>query len=361
MLIPASLVIAIFGGLEPNFAAWGLETIDSIQNELFISSSGLYGEEAQPGKPPAEPAFTWSVGVMVQALNAATRARHSYSPFLQHYIEATKVYWNPAGPVAGYDVLPMPKSPDRYYDDNEWMILAFAESAKVLRSKKPLELAKSAYRFVMSGKDSVLGGGVYWREVEKTSKNTCSNGPAAASALALYEATKDKGYLQTAEEIYAWTKQHLRDPSDGLYWDNISLKGNIQNWKFSYNTGLMLRTACDLYRFTKKPEYAGDAREMQASSLKFWCDKDGSFKDDLKFMPLLLENWQRAFRYVPNTADPRPVIKLGLTRMHDEARDSLGHYGNKCNDKPNGKPYAPFKLIDQASAALMYLLAASDK
>ncbi len=47
--------------------------------------------------------------------------------------------------------------------------------------------------------------------------------------------------------IYAWTKKNLQDPADGLFWDNLSLDGRIGKAKFSYNTALMLRTACELY------------------------------------------------------------------------------------------------------------------
>jgi len=183
--------------------------------------------------------------------------------------------------------------------------------------------------------------------------------PAAAAALALFEVTQDRSYLRIAEDLYAWTKSHLRDPSDGLYWDNVALNGRIQKWKFSYNTGLMLRSAADLYRFTKKEEYEADAKEMQASSLKQWTDSSGSFTDDVKFMHLLLENWLRAFRQVPGVTDPRKTIETGLSRLHDISCDSLGHFGNKCNDVPKNGPYTPFKLIDQAAAAEAFLQAAS--
>ena len=109
------------------------------------------------------------------------------------------------------------------------------------------------------------------------------------------------------------------------------------------------------------PEYAQDAIEMQSSSLKRWIDPDGSFNDDLKFMQLLLENWLRAYRLVPGTQDPRPAIAVGLQRLHDLSRDSLGHFGNKCNYTPKAGPYTPFKLIDQAAAAQAFLAAAAEK
>jgi hypothetical protein len=358
MLISAYLMLTTVPFSPSEFRKWGFETIDAIQKELFLPDQHLYAEEAKPSESGTHPAFTWSVGIMLQALNAASVLDVKYKPALQGYVEAVSSYWQTAGPVPGFDVLPMPKSKDRYYDDNEWMVLALVSASDNLKSKHALEMAQNSFAYVMSGKDSKLGGGIYWRESDKASKNTCSNGPAAAAAIALFEKTGDRTLLETAEELYDWTKEHLRDPSDGLYWDNVSMNGRIQKWKFSYNTGLMLRTAALLYRHTKKDNYAADAKEMQASSLTHWTDANGSFTDDLKFMHLLTENWLLAYRLVPGIQDPRLTLNTGLRRMHDTSSDSLGHFGNKCNEVPKSTPYSPFKLIDQAAAAQMFLAAA---
>jgi rhamnogalacturonyl hydrolase YesR len=359
MFIPALIIFVPMTVNSPQeFRKWGLETIDLIQKELVLPSSGLYGEEAKPGEPPAHPAFTWSVGVMLQALNAAATLDKKYKPLLAKYVDAISVYWNTEGPVPGFDVLPGPKPKDRYYDDNEWVVLGLVSASEILKSPQALDRAKDTFKYVMSGLDTKLGGGIYWRESDKASKNTCSNGPAAAGAIALFEKTGDRSYLQTAEDLYAWTKEHLRDPSDGIYWDNVSLSGHVQNWKFSYNTGMMLRTAAKLFQYTKKEAYAADAREMQASSLKKWTGPDGGFTDDIKFMHLLTENWLWAYKLVPGAEDPRPVLETGLKRLHDVSRDALGHFGNKCNDIPKNGPYSPYKLIDQAAAAQMFLTVA---
>ncbi len=344
---------------KPDFRQWGLQTVDGIRKEFLLPDGGLYGEEIKVDGRPTSVAFTWSVGVLLEALDAAAAADPRYRRPMEDFISATRVYWNTTGPVPGYDVLPAPKPVDRYYDDNEWMVLGLAEAARVAGSKRYLDFAIETFRYVMSGEDAKLGGGIYWHETDKRSKNTCSNAPAAAGAIAIYEETKDAAYLQAAERLYAWTKEHLRDPLDGLYWDNESLDGKVQKWKFSYNTGLMLRTAAELYHITGRQEYAQDAKEMQSASLQHWTDAQGSFTDDVKFMQLLVGNWILAFRLVPDIQNPWSVIELGLTRLHDVSRDALGHYGNKCNDVPNGKPYSPYKLIDQAAAARMYLDAAA--
>ena len=70
-----------------------------------------------------------------------------------------------------------------------------------------LEKAKLIWKFILSGKDDVLGGGIYWCEQKKESKNTCSNAPGAVFALKLFQATQDDAYLKEGKELYEWTKR----------------------------------------------------------------------------------------------------------------------------------------------------------
>lgn len=76
-------------------------------------------------------------------------------------------------------------------------------------------------------------------------------------ALKLYGATSDKRYLEKGRRLYDWTKRNLQDPEDGLYFDNINLKGEIGRSKFAYNTGQMIEAAVLLYRHTGKRGICG--------------------------------------------------------------------------------------------------------
>lgn len=354
------------------FSDWGFEALERIQADLLLPENALYGEDARLGRRPTRVAFNWGVGVMIQAVAAAARATAGYGPQLMAYVEATRRYWNPALPVAGYDVLTVPKKPDRFYDDNEWMVLGLVEASEVFgsgrattdsstvddrMSAKFLAYAEEAFAFVMSGEDDKLGGGIYWRELRKDSKNTCSNAPAAAAALALYRKTGKVTYLKTAKRLYAWTREHLRDPVDGLYWDSESLKGHVDTAKWTYNSGLMLRDAAELYSITKKESYAADAKEIQSASLKRWVHPNGSLGDEGKFTFLLTENWLRAWRLVPGTEDPRPAVARGLNFLHEHSRDPHGHYGATWSETPPSGGYPTFALIDQAAAARAYFVA----
>ena len=357
MLSALLLTFAMSTRGSGDFRNWGFETLNQIQSELSFGETHLYGEEAHVGKPPKAFAYNWGVGVMLQALNAAAKIDPKFQSRLESFVEASHRYWNPAPPVAGYDVLPMPRKPDRYYDDNQWMVLALVDASQILKSPKILRYARDSYAFVASGEDQKLGGGIYWRESDRASKNTCSNAPAAAAALALFGATKEPPYLEDAKRLYQWTRSHLRDPQDGLYWDGMSLSGKIEKTKWTYNSGLMLRDAAELYSLTREPRYADDAREILSSSLNRWVNSAGFLTDEGKFFHLLLENWLLAYRLVPEAKDPRPAIEKGLELLHEKSRDSLGHYGSRWDSVPPAGGYPTFALIDQASVARAYLQA----
>jgi predicted alpha-1,6-mannanase (GH76 family) len=115
----------------------------------------------------------------------------------------------------------------------------------------------------MSGRDEVLGDGVYWKEGDFSTKNTCSNAPVVVMGVKMYQVTQAEQYLDTAKELYAWTKENLQDPSDYLYWDNIrTADGSIDEAKYHYNSGQMMQAAVLLYQATGEQEYLTDARNL---------------------------------------------------------------------------------------------------
>ncbi len=165
---------------------------------------------------------------------------------------------------------------DRFYDDNIWLGIDFTDSYLSTKKQAYLTKAKEVWAFVMSGEDDLLGGGIYWCEQKKESKNACSNAPASVFALKMYEATNDNHYLEEGRRLYHWTKEKLEDPNDGLFWDNMSLNGHIDKAKYSYNSGQMLQAAALLYRLTQEKQYLMDAQKLgEACYSYFFQDVTG--------------------------------------------------------------------------------------
>ncbi len=336
---------------KDDFRKWGLDIAAQIRRDYKLPTRALYADALDNGQKGG-PAFCWGVGVWMTALVSAAKADPAWKADLRTYVDATRVYWNDKGPVPGYDVLPGPKSVDRYYDDNQWMVMALCDAADVLRDKQVLVYAQETLKYVLSGEDDKLGGGIYWHEPKKESKNTCSNAPAAAACLAVYERTKNLTYLNQAKALYAWTRKNLQDPADGLFWDSINLSGKIQKTKWSYNTALMIRTAAELGRITGEQAYKDEAERMASASEKRWVDPEtGAIKDGGRFAHLLLESWT----YVPTPAR-KEEARRALVWVHANVRNGSGLYGPQFDKAP--KPgVAKFELIDQASAARAFFMA----
>lgn len=344
---------------KPDFKAWGLATMGQIETEYAMPSRALYADAIYPDKPHRkDPAFMWGCGVQLTALAAAAREdKATYLPLLRRYVTGMDVYWSKADPVPGYDVLPGPKQPDRYYDDNEWVVMGLLEAYEVTGDAADLDRAEKTFKFVMSGEDNQLGGGLYWHEQEKKSKNTCSNGPAIVAALRLYMVTHKPDYLDIAKRLYTWTNAHLQD-TDGLYWDNVKLDGKIEKFKFTYNTALMLRADALFHKITGEQKYLDEAERVAKAAEAYWIKKEtGAMADSGMFAHHLCEAFY-AVAQEDNDAHWREIVARALVFVQEKGRDSDGHYNDHWDhDTPEKRD--KIGLLSQASVARAFLFAAS--
>lgn len=192
---------------------------------------------------------------------------------------------------------------DTYYDDNVWISREFLNAYEMFGDETYLETSEGVAEFIWSGWANDDLGGIYWCEQKKNSRNTCSNAPASLLFARLYEATGDETWLDRAKRVYDWTYETLRDPSDNVYWDNISNEGNINTWKFTYNTGSMISAGVKLYEITQEERYLNEAKASALGAYNCWFkEKDGR---DYKvidstnpwFNVLLLAAWTELYPY----------------------------------------------------------------
>ena len=61
---------------------------------------------------------------------------------------------------------------DRFYDDNVWLGIDFTDVYLMTSQENYLQSAKLIWKFIESGMDDCLGGGIYWCEQKKESKNS---------------------------------------------------------------------------------------------------------------------------------------------------------------------------------------------
>jgi uncharacterized protein YyaL (SSP411 family) len=341
----------------PPFAAWGAENLKTIDRHLGLPKRGLYAEfEPNQDGSPSHPAFMWGVGVQLSALAAAAKLEpDTYLKQATAYADAIQVYWLKHAGIEGFDVQPGPKESDRYYDDNAWLVLALSEIAEISKNPQYLDRAVATFRFVMSGEDDKLGGGLYWREVQRSSKNTCTNAPAIVSALRLYQLKKEDEYLQIAKRLYAWTNSHLQD-KDGLYWDNIRLDGRVSRQKYTYNTALMIRANCLFHRITGESRYLKEAQRVALAADQKWVRENGAIADSGRFAHLLVESFLAVYQ---EDQDPRWTrsVEKSLVYVHEHLKTPEGRYPNRW-DRPYRDHHQETALLNQASPARAFWVAA---
>ena len=278
----------------------------AIQKNFYDKASGYYFSETDPAKREMKGTYLrqytylWSLCALYQAANEIEKL-HPNAKLMAPLLKIMNDYYNPAPPKPGYsDYIMKLKPGERYYDDNEWIGITALDAYARTKQPSNLELGKLIYDFIITGYDQVLGGGFYWKEGSNSSKNTCSNGPGVLVALQLYQATKNKAYLDTALKAFNWTNAKLQAPSK-LYYDNIRTKdGSISKPILSYNTGTMLEANVYLYEITGKKKYLADANAIADSSLSFFYGS-GKFRDDYWFNAVLLRAYQHLLKYNKDT------------------------------------------------------------
>ena len=293
ILIAYFLVHLGFNGIGQKDERW-LSRMDIIEkniNKFFVDhTTGYYKEKTiiKPGEKPYS--YLWPLCGLIQAANEV-EAYTRQTVFFDNVLQSIQAYYDPSPPAAGYSsYIVKEKKDDRFYDDNQWIGIACLDAYERTKNKKYLQQGELVYRFMMTGFDTIGGGGLYWKENDHTTKNTCSNGPGVLVALQLYNATGKKTYLDTARLLYNWTKKNLLSP-ENVYYDNMQLPSRkIDKRTYTYNTGTMLQSSVMLYRITKENQYLQHAKELAAGSLKKFFVKN-RFPGNYWFNVVLLRGY----------------------------------------------------------------------
>ena len=203
-------------------------------------------------------------------------------------------YWDAKAPCPAMSLRrPRGNGHDKYYDDNAWLVITFAEAYRVTGDRAYLTRADATARFVASGWDEQLGGGIWWHQTHKDgTKNTCANGPAAVGYLALARLEPPKEaehWAAAATKTVDWTLAHLQ-ASDGLFEDRVVVAtGEVKKGKLTYNSALMLRACLAMYHQTGRMEYLEQAKRIGKAADRFLSQETGVYRDPLKWSHFMVE------------------------------------------------------------------------
>jgi predicted alpha-1,6-mannanase (GH76 family) len=166
-----------------------------------------------------------------------------------------------------------------YNDDIMWWVLASTRAYSLTMDTNYRAVAKRNFDWVYSTQcDTVLGGGIWWRNDTHGSKNACINCPAAIAAVNLYRITGDHGYLDKATALHLWvrTKLYLA----GRVRDNINTSKQVSNVAFTYNQGCYIGAAYGLFRETGDSVYFREALQTADYTRQNMCITPGGILVD---------------------------------------------------------------------------------
>ena len=266
-----------------------LEVTQYLRDNFWNKKTELYAGHID--KPA--PDFVWGGGVMFSTLVGAAKHDKKWEGPMKKYFEALDAYWDDKAKIPGYEPAPTAgNGSDKYYDDNAWMVITFAEAYELTKDSRYLKRSVETLDFVLSGWDEEADGGLWWHEKHKEgSKNTCANAPAAFGCMmvARNSAKLAPKYTAEAKRIVTWTNSHLQ-AKNGLFADAFKVQSRTLNPdQLTYNAALMLRANLALHEATKDEAYLTEAKRIGKAASSLLDSKTGVYRDPVKWSHLMVE------------------------------------------------------------------------
>lgn len=151
--------------------------------------------------------------------------------------------------------------PNEFYDDMGWLANASLRDYNITNDADYLNVAQILYAEIKGASNSIAGGGIAWQRTQLYYKNIPSTGNMTILAARFYKLQNKAEDLTLAKTLYSWMKANLVNPTTGVVLDGINRNqdGQVDNWVFTYNQGLFIGSAVELYNVTKDPAYLQDA------------------------------------------------------------------------------------------------------
>ena len=181
----------------------------------------------------------------------------------------------------------------RAIDDSGWWGLNWVTAYDLTGDEKYLDMAVTIGEFMNEFWDtSTCGGGIWWNE-ERTYKNAVTNGQWIRLTAELHNRLPgDTLWLDRSQEAWDWYVASGMINSDGLVHDGLRDDCSSNNdTVWTYNQGLGIGAALELWRATGDPELLEQARYLADSALESdvlvkggvlteWCEAAGRSCDD---------------------------------------------------------------------------------
>ncbi|OOQ57756.1 glycoside hydrolase family 76 protein [Mucilaginibacter pedocola] len=313
------------------------------------------------GVKEKEVSFLWPFSGVFTATNVLMRLpglKPKYKPYQDSLIVGVEQYRDTVRKPTGYQAYPVKfEKADRYYDDNGLVGIDYMESYFNTRNPLYLQRAKEVFKFILSGWNDDVGGGVTWLEGHRDQKPACTNGMATLTTLKIYEGSKDKYYLEQGKRFYSWMYNTLRDSTTGIITNDVKMDGKQNRTFWTYNTGSLIEAAVLLYRFTGEKQYLQQAQQLAADSYKYYSgiphDKNLLLHVDVPwFVTVLFRGYEALYKQDGNYKY-LAAIEHDLNYAWENTRDKYGFTTHSWTPKPT-EMSKPKWLLDEACIAELY-------
>ncbi|MFD0766020.1 glycoside hydrolase family 76 protein [Mucilaginibacter lutimaris] len=308
-----------------------------------------------------EVSFLWPFSGVFSATNVLMRApglKNKYKPFQDSLVLGIEQYRDTVRKPAGYQAYPVKfEKADRYYDDNGLVGIDYMESYFNTKNALYLQRAKDVFKFILSGWNDDVGGGVTWLEGHNDQKPACTNGMATLTALKIYQGCTDKYYLEQGKRFYKWMYETLRDTTTGVITNDVKLNGKQNRTFWTYNTGSLIEAAVMLYRFTGEKQYLQQAQQLAADSYKYYSnvthDKNLTLHIDLPWFVTVLFRGYEALYKIDGNYKYIAAIEHDLNYAWQTSQDKYGLTTHSWLPRKD-ELSKPKWLLDEACIAELY-------
>ncbi len=339
----------------------------AMQQYLFLGSAGhgLYHESypVQPNDPAY--AYLWTTREATGATVALANAKgvSGMQDDVAARFAAFPLYWTDSD-LAGYPgfesyvVPPLGGGGDLFYDDNAVVGLEMARGYALTHDSTLLQSARRAWAAVARGWDAdtthaCAGGELWYDSPNNTFRAANVTGLGAELAVRLYLITHESDYLAWGTRLFDWNQRCLQ-AGPGMYWNDMSYDGTVNQTFWSYNSGAMIGAATLLYRATGTASYLTDATAEADGALQYWTADDRLFNQPAIFNSfffnnlLLLDSVQHDARYLQ-------VMSSYAQREWYSNRDpQTGLFHFQASGGGPYNPSGPAQTLEQSAMVQMF-------
>jgi predicted alpha-1,6-mannanase (GH76 family) len=250
-----------------------------------------------------------------------------------------------------------------FYDDENWMALALLRAHALTNEAKYLTEARALLDDIVGtawGGSACGAQGNFWDRAH-SQKATAANAGPVITAARMTAATGEQKYLAYARRLYAAWKASALQSNDAVIDHYDCQTGQAVHWRFTYNEGLMIGAALELYHAGGEPTYLDDARAIahrmaldetrpgESGRVLFDGTDAHCGSDCAQFKGIGYRYLAELARIDPANTEARSVLDASAANLWDIARDpSRGLFGVDWLTAAG----APFLIEAQSSAAM---------